>query len=74
MKRVLVATLAAVASGAAVAGPATLGTPLGTTVGVLLGGVTVGSVLPIAGSGLLLVAASSLAIGIRIARKKKRKS
>lgn len=74
MKRVLVATLAAAASGAAIAGPATLGTPLGTALGILLGGATVGAALPIAGSGLLLVAASSLAIGIRIARKKKRKS
>jgi hypothetical protein len=56
------------------AGPATLGTPLGITLGSLLGGTVVGSALPIAGSGLLLVAASSLAIGIRIARKKKRPS
>ena len=74
MKRLLVGTLAAAASGAAMAGPATLGTPLGVGLGTLLGGVTVGLALPIAGSGLLLVAASSLAIGIRIARKKKRKS
>ena len=74
MKRALVATLAAAASGAAMAGPATLGTPLGITLGSVLGGTVVGSALPIAGSGLLLVAASSLAIGIRIARKKKRQS
>jgi len=74
MKRVLVATLATAASGAAVAGPATLGTPLGQTLGILLGGPVLGVALPIAGSGLLLVAASSLAIGIRIARKKQRKS
>ena len=51
------------------AGPATLGTPLGTALGAVLG-VQLGSALPIAGSGLLLVAASSLVIGIRIARKK----
>ena len=74
MKRVLVGTLAAAASGAAMAGPTPLGTTVGVGLGTLLGGVTAGSVLPIAGSGLLLVAASSLAIGIRIARKKKRKS
>jgi len=67
--RLLFGTLAMAASGAAIAGPATLGTPLGS----VLGG-TLGSALPIVGSGLLVVAASSLVIGIRIARKKKRKS
>ena len=67
--RLLLGTLAMAASGAAIAGPATLGTPLG----IALGG-TLGSALPIVGTGLLVVAASSLVIGIRMARKKKRKS
>ena len=67
--RLLLGTLAMAASGAVIAGPATLGTPLGS----VLGG-TLGSALPIVGSGLLVVAASSLIIGIRIARKKNRKS
>ena len=73
MKRLLVGTLAAAASGAAMAA-ATLGTPMG---GFTLGsglGVNLGAALPIAGSGLLVVAATTLVVGIRMARKKKRKS
>jgi hypothetical protein len=66
--RLLVGTLAIAASSTAIAGPATLGSPLG----IALGG-TLGAALPIVGSGVLVVAASSLIIGIRIARKKKRK-
>ena len=67
--RLLFGTLAIAASSTAIAGPGTLGTPLGIALGS-----TLGSALPILGSGLLVVAASSLIIGIRIARKKKRKS
>ena len=69
MKRLLAGAFAIATSGTAMAGPATLGTPLGTALGAVLG-VQLGSALPVAGSGLLLVAASSLVIGIRIARKK----
>jgi len=74
MKRLLVGTLAAAAPGAALAGPATLGTPLGSALGTALGVVSLGSALPIAGSGLLVVAATTLVVGIRMAGKKKRKS
>ena len=73
---VLLATLAL----PAVAGPAVpLGTPLGTALGeplgILLGGTILGTrlgeFLPLAGSGLLVIAATSLVVGIRIARRKR---
>jgi hypothetical protein len=85
MKELLAGVFAITASGVAIAGPATLGTPLGSALGTVLGvqlglslgiplgQVALGSPLPIAGSGLLLVAASSLVIGIRMARKKRRR-
>jgi len=66
MNRLLVGSLLAAASTAASAGPL-LGTPFGITVGQVFG-----SALPIAGGGLLVVAASSLVIGIRIARNKRK--
>ena len=48
-----------------------LGTPLGITLGQVLGA-PLGSALPIAGLGLLGVAAAGLAIGVRIVRRKRR--
>lgn len=47
---------------------------LGTTLGQRLGdvlGLTLGTSLPLVGGGLLAVAAASLVIGIRIAKRKK---
>jgi len=73
------------ATGVAWAGPGVpLGTPVGITVGATLGqvvgfvvggplGSSVGSVLPIGGGGLLLVGAGSLALGIWIARCKRKR-
>ena len=46
-----------------------LGTPVGVTVGEVVG---VGSALPIAGLSLLGVAAVGLAIGVRFVRRKRR--
>jgi hypothetical protein len=77
-----IATLAA--AGVTWAGPGVpLGTPVGVTVGATLGqvvgfavggplGTNVGGVLPI-GGGLLLVGAGSLALGIWIARRKRKR-
>ncbi|MFZ2388602.1 MAG: hypothetical protein WAW69_12465 [Polaromonas sp.] len=57
------------------AGTATpLGAPLGITLGNALGaalGLQLGTALPIAGVGLLTVAAVSLVLGIRIVRRKR---
>ena len=65
----LVGTLALAAAAPASAGGAVaLGTPLGLTLGARLG-----EFLPLAGSGLLVVAAASLVVGIRIARRKRSK-
>ena len=77
--------IAAVAApGFAWAGPGVpLGTPVGVTVGATLGqvvgsvvggplGTAVGGVLPI-GGGLLMVGAGSLALGIWIARRKRKR-
>jgi predicted MFS family arabinose efflux permease len=50
-----------------------LGTPLGITLGNALGaalGLQLGTALPIAGGGLLTVAAVSLVLGIRMVRRK----
>jgi hypothetical protein len=59
----------------ALAGPTVpLGTPLGRSLGVGLGaglGSRLGFVLPIAGGGLLIVAALSLVLGIYIVRRKR---
>jgi hypothetical protein len=49
-----------------------LGAPLGITLGQVLGVLPLGSALPIAGLGLLGVAAAGLAIGVRIIRRKRR--
>jgi hypothetical protein len=49
-----------------------MGGPLGVALGRVLGGTTLGSLLPIAGGGLLIVAAASLMIGISIVRRKKK--
>ena len=52
----------------------TLGLPLGRPLGVTLGrllGLPLGDVLPFAGSGILVVAAASLATGIYIVRRKR---
>lgn len=71
--RLIVGTLAVSMTSVAMAG-APLGTPLGTGLGFALGqvfGVSLGSLLPIAGGGLLIVAAASLMIGISIVRRKK---
>ncbi len=68
MKRRYAGLLAMFAAGAANAGSVTLGTPLGLS----LGGVALGGVLPIAGGAVLVVAATSLVIGIRIARRKRK--
>jgi predicted MFS family arabinose efflux permease len=56
------------------ADPVPLGAPLGIRLGEPLGGVlgdVLGSVLPIAGGGLLTVAAVSLVIGMRVVRRKR---
>ena len=62
------------AADAAIAGPTIpLGNPLGLTLGTTLGSV-LGiplDVVPVAGSALLLVAATSLALGIYIVRRKR---
>lgn len=54
--------------------PVPLGAPLGITLGNALGaalGLQLGTALPIAGAGLLTVAAASLVLGIRIVRRKR---
>lgn len=74
--RLVVGALAlAIANGALAAPAVPLGEPLGTSLGSLLGGtfalgLSLGSALPIAGIGLVSVAAASLVIGIRIVRRK----
>jgi hypothetical protein len=69
MTKLLIGMLATVAPAAAIAGPLT---PLGAPLGVPLGLTTLGTALPIAGGGLLVVAATGLVIGIRIARRKRK--
>lgn len=68
MKKLLIAMLVVAAPAVAFAGPLV---PLGVPAGFSLG-ITVGSALPIAGGGVLLVAAAGLGIGIRIARRKRK--
>jgi hypothetical protein len=74
LNKLIVVTSAFAMANVALAGPTV---PLGTSLGVSLGGVLgavlgspLGSVLPIAGGGLLIVAAVSLVLGIRIVRRK----
>ena len=68
MNRLIVGAFAASIASVAVAGPTVLGTPLGISLGVLLGGAPLGADLPI--GGLLTVAAMSLMLGIFIVRRK----
>ena len=73
MRRFVVLALAATLPSAAWAGPVAVGTPVGFTVGVAVGevvGGVVGAALPVVGGGVLLIAAVSLAAGIRIVRRK----
>ena len=54
----------------------TLGEPLGNALGAVLGtflGTPLGAIVPLAGSGVLLVGAASLAFGIFLARRKRRR-
>ena len=79
--KAMLGMLVASLSASAVAGPSvplgvpTLGTALGEVLGLALGGTILGSrlgeFLPLAGSGLLVIAATSLVVGIRIARRKR---
>jgi hypothetical protein len=87
--RLMVATLALLGAGSAVAGPTiNLGLPLGNALGHVLGvnlggtlghplgtvmGLPLGEVLPLASSGVFVVAAASLGLGIYIARRKRRR-
>ena len=73
--KLIVAASALAMANLALAGPTVpLGTPLGRSLGIGLGAVLgnrLGSVLPIAGGGLLIVAALSLVLGIYIVRRKR---
>ena len=73
MYKLIVAMVALAASGVAGAGPTAV--PLGGALGITLSavlGTPFGALLPLAGGGVLLVAASSLVVGIRIARRKRK--
>lgn len=71
MHRQIAATLALMASSAAWAAQP-LGTPLGSSVlGVVMGGFTTLG-LPVTGGGILVAGAAALALGIRIARRKRK--
>jgi len=72
-KTLMVTTVACLAAPAWAGPTVPLGTPLGLALGSLLGASTLGDVLPLAGSGLLVVAAASLVVGIRLARSKRSK-
>ena len=73
------------AAGTALAGPTiplgqplglSLGEPLGNALGAVLGtflGTPLGALVPVAGSGVLLVGAASLAFGIYLSRRKRRR-
>ncbi len=67
--RVIAGAVSTLLSGTALAGIVTLGTPMGSLLGTVMGF----SVLPITGGGLLTVAAASLVAGILIVRRKKRR-
>ena len=59
----------------AAAGVASAGTPVGISLGSTLGSVLgqpVGDLLPIAGSGVLLLGAATLGLGIYLSRRKRR--
>ncbi|MFI5445558.1 hypothetical protein [Polaromonas sp. UC242_47] len=74
LNKLILGTLSFVMANMALAGGVTvLGTPLGITLGNALGavlGLQLGTALPIAGGGLLAVAAVSLVLGIRMVRRK----
>lgn len=74
LNKLIIGTLSFSMANMALAGTVTpLGAPLGITLGNALGaalGLQLGTALPIAGGGLLTVAAVSLALGIRIVRRK----
>jgi hypothetical protein len=74
MNRLIVGAGALLGANVASAAAVALGVPLGSALGGRLGfllGQSLGDVLPIAGSGVLLVAAVSLALGIYIVRRKR---
>ena len=75
MNRLTIGAGALLATNAALAGPTVgLGVPVGRDLGLSLGallGLPLGEVVPIAGSGLLLVAGVSLALGIYVVRRKR---
>jgi hypothetical protein len=62
----------AFAGGTTVPLGATLGVTVGTALGFLLG-VPFGQVLPVAASGVLVVAGATLGLGIYIVRRKRRR-
>jgi len=67
--------LAASAAVLAVAGHASAGTAVGLTLGGTVGsalGLSLGDTLPLAGSGVLLLGAAMLGVGVYIARRKRR--
>ena len=70
----LVGALAAGLANVASAGAIPLGRPLGIALGGrVLGTVALGEMLPFIGSGVLLVGASTLAIGIYLIRRKNKR-
>lgn len=74
LNKLIFGTLSFSMTSMALAGTATpLGAPLGITLGNALGATLglLGTALPIAGAGLLTVAAVSLVLGIRIVRRKR---
>ena len=74
MSKFVIAVLTLAVASGAWAGGVTLGTSAGVSMGDVLGQITglpFGAVLP--GGGLLLVAAVSLAVGIRIVRRKEQR-
>lgn len=76
--RLVVGALSLASATAAWAAAVPLGEPLGTSLGSLLGatfalGLGLGTGLPIAGIGLVSVAAASLVVAVRIVRRKHRR-
>ena len=73
MRKIVALTLAGTLANAAWAGPAALGVSMGSIMGVTMGqvfGGPLGIAMPVAGGGVFLIAAASLAVGIRIVRRK----
>ena len=77
MRKLVVLALASITANSALAGPAALGAPMGAAMGVAMGevvggvlGSLLGTAMPVAGGGLFLIAAVSLAAGIGIIRHK----